>query len=81
MVDNRKYGEVEYDYDFMMEIIKEFPDLKERLRMAKENVSDAKLGLQGAEEELEDMELEYRNKVHEWEDFQPFKDAIKEESA
>ena len=76
MVDNRIFEGQQYDYDFMMEVIKKYPGAKKMLEQDREELRLAEQNLQSTRDDLENTELEWSNLVGEWEGFKPFEDAV-----
>ena len=67
----------EYDYEYMLEMVKEYPKLKIAFENAKREVESIKDDLEEAEMELENIEIKWNNFNSEWKGFKPFEDALK----
>ncbi len=70
-----KYKGQEYDEDYMLECVKNFPKIKESFENAQEEVSIAESNLEDANIKLEMAELKMMNHENEWKDFKPYEDA------
>lgn len=67
----------EYDHNFMMDIVNIYDNLKRKLEDARQEIDLAKAEFETAKEDFEFVELEYNNKIGEWEGFEPFEEALR----
>lgn len=70
------YEGYDYDYDFMMEVIRKYPGAKKRLEEDREELRLALSNVEHCRDNLEQTELEWSNLTGEWEGFKPFEDAL-----